>query len=58
MTTKFGVHGLVFTSDWNAVTAPAACQTAAGIGYDLIEVLIFDPATMDAAMTARAAREG
>ena len=57
MTTKFGVHGLVFTSDWNTVTAPAACRTAAGIGYDLIEVLIFDPATMDAAMTARAARE-
>ena len=54
---QFGVHALVFTSDWNPATAQAACQTAREIGYDLIEVLIFDPATLDVAATARAARE-
>lgn len=57
MSGQFGVHALVFTSDWNATSAKAACQTAREIGYDLIEVLIFDPATLDVAATARAARE-
>lgn len=57
MTSKFGVHSLVFTSDWNAVTAAAACQTAHEIGFDLIEVLIFDPARLNVAATARAARD-
>jgi len=57
MTAKFGAHSLIFAGDWNAATAPAACRSAAEIGYDLIEVLIFDPATLDIAVTARAVRE-
>jgi D-psicose/D-tagatose/L-ribulose 3-epimerase len=51
--TKFGVHSLVFTDDWSGARAEAACRTAADIGYDLIEVLMFDPASLDIAMTRR-----
>lgn len=54
---KFGVHSLVFTDQWTSAHAQAACQAAAEIGFDLIEVLVFDPAALDGAMTARAARE-
>lgn len=57
MSPKFGVHGLVLTDDWSEAPAAAACRTAREIGYDLIEVLIFDPATLDVAMTARVTRE-
>lgn len=57
MSGKLGVHSLVFTDDWSAAQAPAACRMAAEIGFDLIEVLIFDPSTLDIGMTARAVRE-
>lgn len=53
MRTKFGVHNLVFTDDWSGARAEAACRAAAEIGYDLIEVLMFDPASLDLAMTKR-----
>jgi len=54
---KFGVHALVFTDQWNANNAGAACRAAAEIGYDLIEVLMFDPYALDIAVTAQAIRE-
>lgn len=54
---KFGVHSLVFGDDWSEAGAIRACRAAAGIGYDLIEVLIFDPAALDIAMTGRAVRD-
>jgi D-psicose/D-tagatose/L-ribulose 3-epimerase len=57
MTNKLGVHALVFTEDWNDDSAKAACDSAAKIGFDLIEVLVFDPATLDVAMTKRAAAD-
>jgi D-psicose/D-tagatose/L-ribulose 3-epimerase len=44
---KFGVHALVFGDEWTAETARATCQAAAEIGYDLVEVLMFDPWTLD-----------
>lgn len=54
---KFGVHSLVFSDRWDGETAPAICRKAAEIGYDLIEVLMFDPATLDRAATRRAIAE-
>lgn len=48
---KFGVHALVFGDTWTEVTAKATCQAAADIGYDLVEVLMFDPYTLDLAAT-------
>jgi len=54
---KFGVHALVFTDQWNADNAVAACRAAAEIGYDLIEVLMFDPYALDVPLTARVVKE-
>lgn len=54
---KFGVHSLVFSDRWDGETAPAICRKAAEIGYDLIEVLMFDPATLDREATRRAIAE-
>jgi D-psicose/D-tagatose/L-ribulose 3-epimerase len=55
--TKFGVHSLVFGDLWDETHAKAACRAAVEIGFDLIEVLVFDPSTLDVKMTARVARE-
>lgn len=57
MSVKFGVHSLVFSDRWDEETAPAICRMAAGIGYELIEVLMFDPATLDREATRRAIAE-
>ena len=55
--TKIGVHSLIFTDQWTEPNARLACETAADIGYDLIEVLIFDPTTIDQEMTGRVVGE-
>lgn len=55
--TKFGIHSLVFGDIWDEPHAKAACRMAREIGYDLIEVLVFDPATLDVRMTAKVAAE-
>ena len=47
MNGKFGVHALVFGDTWNRETAKATCRAAAEIGYDLVEVLMFDPYALD-----------
>ena len=57
MTGKLGVHALVFTDQWNDDNARAACRAAAEVGFDLIEVLMFDPYGLDIALTARAVKE-
>lgn len=57
MSGKLGVHALVFTDQWNDDNATAACRAAAEVGFDLIEVLMFDPYALDIALTARAVRE-
>ncbi|WP_207481870.1 sugar phosphate isomerase/epimerase family protein [Arenibaculum pallidiluteum] len=57
MSGRFGVHSLVFSDLWTEETAPVICRTAAEIGYELIEVLMFDPATLDRVATRRAVRE-
>lgn len=57
MNGKLGIHSLVFTDDWSETNARAACRAAAEIGYDLIEVLIFDPESLDVAMTKKVVAE-
>jgi D-psicose/D-tagatose/L-ribulose 3-epimerase len=54
---KLGLHMLVYTASWDEPSARHVFERAAAIGYDFVEVLIFDPATVDAAMTARIAAE-
>jgi D-psicose/D-tagatose/L-ribulose 3-epimerase len=48
---KFGVHNLVFGDVWSEEIAKSAVVSAAEIGFDLLEVLIFDPAELDVEMT-------
>lgn len=57
MSVKFGVHSLVFSDQWTAQTAPSICRKAADIGYELIEVLMFDPATLDRMVTRQVIRQ-
>lgn len=54
---KLGVHMLVWTASWDEANARRVFESAARIGYDFVEVLIFDPDTIDAKMTARLAEE-
>ncbi|MFN8475416.1 MAG: sugar phosphate isomerase/epimerase [Anaerolineae bacterium] len=50
---SIGVHNLVFVPDWSEASARKAINTAASIGFDHLEVVIFDPATTDADMTVK-----
>jgi D-psicose/D-tagatose/L-ribulose 3-epimerase len=54
MAGKFGVHALMFTDAWTEEPARQTCRAAAGIGFDLIEVLMFDPFALDLGVTRRA----
>jgi D-psicose/D-tagatose/L-ribulose 3-epimerase len=54
---KLGVHMLVFGEGWDETRARDVFERAAKAGYDLVEVLIEDPATADPAMTAAAAAD-
>lgn len=51
---QLGVHALVWTGSWDAAAAQAACAATAGVGYDLIEIPLLDPAEVDPAMTRAA----
>ncbi|SDT17685.1 D-tagatose 3-epimerase [Nocardioides scoriae] len=46
-----GLHALVWVGDWSAASAAHAISSTARLGFDLIEVPLLDPATVDAAMT-------
>ena len=54
---ELGLHSLVYTARWDEAAARDVFTRAAGLGYDLVEVLMFDPAQTDTAMTARLAEE-
>ena len=54
---KFGVHALVFTGGWSEPEARLAISSAATAGYDLIEVPILDPSSINPAMTRRLLEE-
>lgn len=54
---KLGLHMLVHTPEWTEAGARRVFESAATIGYDFVEVLIFDPFAMDTRMTARLSAE-
>lgn len=51
MTGQSGIHALVFGDSWTEATAKTTCRAAAEIGYGLVDVLMFDPDTLDLAAT-------
>lgn len=51
---QFGIHALVFVSDWSEASITNATQRTAAAGYDLIEAVIFDPAEARPEFTAKA----
>ncbi|NMN71523.1 sugar phosphate isomerase/epimerase [Rhizobium sp. 57MFTsu3.2] len=53
MAGKLGIHSLVFTDDWSGEKAAHSCRAAAEIGFELIEVLMFDPEALDVALTRK-----
>jgi D-psicose/D-tagatose/L-ribulose 3-epimerase len=48
-----GVHALVWVGDWTEPSARFAVESTREVGFDLLEVPILDPSTVDAAMTRR-----
>ena len=54
---QMGVHMLVYGAGWDEGHARSVFARAAQGGFDLVEVLIEDPATADPAMTARLSEE-
>ena len=50
---RLGVHALVWTGGWAEDEAAHAIAATKRAGYDLIEIPLLDPATVDAAMTRR-----
>ncbi len=53
MRNRIGVHALVWVGGWSEAESDKAIGSAAALGYDLIEIPLLDPATVDAAVTAR-----
>ncbi len=54
---KLGVHALVFTGGWTEPEARLAISSAAAAGYDLIEVPILDPSSINPLVTRRLLEE-
>lgn len=52
--TQFGIHALVWVTDWTDESIRYAADKSAEAGYDLIEAVIFDPAEARPEATARA----
>src|ERR1035438_337762 len=50
---QLGVHALVWTGGWSESEAALAIAETKRAGYDLIEVPLLDPSSVDAAMTRR-----
>src|ERR1035438_5480696 len=50
---QLGVHALVRTGGWSESEAALAIAETKRAGYDLIEIPLLDPASVDAAMTRR-----
>jgi D-psicose/D-tagatose/L-ribulose 3-epimerase len=46
-----GIHALVWTGSWDRASVERACRRTRGSGFDLLEVPLLDPKTVDAAMT-------
>ena len=48
-----GVHALVWTDGWSEAQCRQACEGTSRLGYQIIEIPLLDPSTVDAAMTKR-----
>jgi D-psicose/D-tagatose/L-ribulose 3-epimerase len=48
-----GVHGLVWAGSWSEKEARFAIEQSAAAGYDVIELLMMDPSSMNVGMTRR-----
>ena len=51
--TKLGVHALVWVGGWSPAEARQAIASTAEAGYDLIEIPLLDPSSVDARDTRR-----
>lgn len=51
---KLGIHALCWVTDWTDEDIRHTVMNSAAIGYDLVEVVIFDPAKARPEATARA----
>jgi len=52
-----GVHTLVWAGDWSEADARFAIEQTAAAGYDLIELLLMDPNSIDVKMTRKLLEE-
>jgi D-psicose/D-tagatose/L-ribulose 3-epimerase len=48
---RLGLHALVWVGDWTPESAKRAISSTAALGFDLIEVPLLDPSSIDPAMT-------
>jgi hypothetical protein len=53
----FGLHAMVLVSDWDESGSEKAIRSAAAIGYDVIEVPLFDPGSTDLDRTCELLRQ-
>ena len=53
MINKIGVHALVWVGGWSEAESEQAIAATAACGYDLIEVPLLDPRSVDPEITAR-----
>jgi D-psicose/D-tagatose/L-ribulose 3-epimerase len=54
---KFGIHGLVWAGSWGAKECEYAIASSREAGYDLIELPVFQPASLDVAAITRSLAE-
>jgi D-psicose/D-tagatose/L-ribulose 3-epimerase len=54
---RVGMHMMLYTSDWSETRARVVFERAKEFAYDFVELLIFDPETVDVEMTVRLSNE-
>lgn len=57
MKNKIGIHALALEREWSTETAVRSVETAASIGYDVLELPIFDPTCLEVSRVRHAAEE-
>jgi D-psicose/D-tagatose/L-ribulose 3-epimerase len=50
---QVGVHALVWVGGWSEAESRKAIESSKATGYDLIEIPVLDPSTIDVAMTRK-----
>src|SRR6266496_676678 len=51
---RVGVHALVWVGGWSEAECHRAIENSRAAGYDLIEIPVLDPSTIDVSMTRKA----